>query len=57
MVNVRSRDLDARLARLRAGEWDVDERVEGTGFGGFGRATDAEGRRVEPWEPPDAPPT
>jgi predicted enzyme related to lactoylglutathione lyase len=51
MVNYRVRDLDAMLAKLRAGGVEVDERVEDTKYGRFGWATDPEGNRFELWEP------
>jgi catechol 2,3-dioxygenase-like lactoylglutathione lyase family enzyme len=49
MVNYRVADLDAMLDQLREAEVEVDDRVEESTFG---RATDPEGNRFEPWEPP-----
>ena len=43
MVNYRFRDLDAMLARLRAAEAQVGDRVEDYDYGRFGWATDPDG--------------
>ena len=52
MLNFRVADLDAMLAQLRAGDVDVDDKVELLeGIGRFGWATDPEGNRFELWEP------
>jgi catechol 2,3-dioxygenase-like lactoylglutathione lyase family enzyme len=51
MVNYRVRDLDAMLAQLRAAGVTVDDKVEELEFGRFGWATDADGNRIELWEP------
>lgn len=58
MFNFRVDDLDALLARLRAGEADVDEGKgveEMDGIGRFAWVTDPEGNRVELWEPATPP--
>ena len=55
MLNLRVRDLDGLLARLRAGgievivkpEWDTPE------VGRFARIHDPEGHPIELWEPPE----
>jgi predicted enzyme related to lactoylglutathione lyase len=52
MVNFRVRDLDAMLAQLRAAGVDVVDHVEEHEYGRFGWASDPEGNRFEPWEPP-----
>jgi len=49
---LRVRDLDAVLDRLRAAGVTVDERVEETENGRFGWAVDPEGNRFELWQPP-----
>ena len=54
MVNYKVRDLDAMLAQLRAAGARVDERVKEMEFGRFGWAYDADGNRIEIWEPSDA---
>jgi len=54
MVNYRVDDLDAVLRALRAEGCRVDDRVEESGFGRFGWVMDAEGNRLELWEPPEA---
>jgi predicted enzyme related to lactoylglutathione lyase len=50
-VFVRSVDLDAMLAQLRAAGVPVDDHVEEMEFGRFGWATDPDGNRFELWEP------
>ena len=52
MLNYRVRDLDAMLAQLRAAGAAVDDKVEDSEYGRFGRAMDPEGNRFELWEPP-----
>jgi catechol 2,3-dioxygenase-like lactoylglutathione lyase family enzyme len=54
MVNYRVHDLDAMLEQLRAAGVEVDDRVEETEFGRFGWAYDADGNRIELWQPSDA---
>jgi len=54
MVNYRVRDLDAMLAQLRTAGVRVDERVEEHEYGRFGWAFDADGNRIELWQPSDA---
>jgi predicted enzyme related to lactoylglutathione lyase len=52
MVNLVAPDLDAMLAQLRAGDVEVDEKVEVLdGMGRFGWAVDPEGNRFELWKP------
>lgn len=55
MINYRVEDLDALLESLRREGCDVDPRTESSGFGRFGWVADAEGNRVELWEPPMRP--
>jgi predicted enzyme related to lactoylglutathione lyase len=52
MINYRVRDLDAMLAQLRSAGVPVVDRIEDSGFGRFGWATDPEGNRFELWQPP-----
>lgn len=52
MINYRVRDLDAVLAALRSEGVAVDEKVEESAEGRFGWITDAEGNRIELWQPP-----
>ena len=52
MLNYRVSDLDAMLGQLRAAGVPTDERVEESGHGRFGWATDPEGNRLELWQPP-----
>jgi catechol 2,3-dioxygenase-like lactoylglutathione lyase family enzyme len=52
MINYRVENLAAVLAELRAEGCAVDERVDESEFGRFGRVQDPEGNRVELWEPP-----
>jgi catechol 2,3-dioxygenase-like lactoylglutathione lyase family enzyme len=56
MVNYRVKDLQAVLTALRAEGCAVDDRIEESEFGRFGWVMDAEGNRVELWQPPDEPP-
>ena len=52
MLNFRVRDLDARLAQLRAKGANVAEEIqEFDGIGRFSWVTDPEGNRVELWQP------
>jgi catechol 2,3-dioxygenase-like lactoylglutathione lyase family enzyme len=51
MVNYRVLDLDAMLAQLRDAGVRVDDRVEEMEFGRFGWAYDADGNRIELWQP------
>lgn len=55
MINYRVEDLDAVLAALRSEGVEVDDKVEEHEYGRFGWITDPEGRRIELWEPPEAP--
>jgi catechol 2,3-dioxygenase-like lactoylglutathione lyase family enzyme len=52
MLNFRVADLDGLLAQLRAAGVTVDEKVERSEYGDFGWCVDAEGNRVELWQPP-----
>lgn len=54
MINYRVEDLDQVLATLRAEGCAVDDRIESSEYGRFGWVADAEGNRVELWEPPQA---
>jgi predicted enzyme related to lactoylglutathione lyase len=56
MINYRVDDLDGLLAALRAEGCDVDERIESSEYGRFGWVSDAEGNRLELWEPPPVAP-
>ena len=51
MLNLRVRDLDALLARLRADGVEVDPNVETAPYGRFAWIVDVDGNRVELWEP------
>ena len=51
MINYRVRDLDAVLASLRAAEVWIDEKREDSSFGRFAWIRDADGNRVELWQP------
>ena len=52
MINYRVADLKKVLAQLkREGVW-VDPKTEESEFGKFGWVRDAEGNRLELWEPP-----
>ena len=51
MINYRVRNLDAMLAQLREAGVQVDDRVEEHEFGRFGWAYDADGNRIELWQP------
>ena len=53
MLNFRVADLVGLLAQLRTDGVTVDEEVQSSEYGAFGRCTDAEGNRVELWQPPD----
>lgn len=55
MLNLRVRDLDKLLERLRAAGAEIDPRREEHSYGRFAWITDAEGNRVELWEPAKAP--
>ena len=52
MVNFRVADLNSLLTELRAEGADVDPKMEESEFGKFGWVMDADGNRVELWEPP-----
>jgi catechol 2,3-dioxygenase-like lactoylglutathione lyase family enzyme len=52
MLNFRVADLDGLLAQLRADGVTVEDEVQRSEFGAFGWCVDAEGNRVELWEPP-----
>jgi catechol 2,3-dioxygenase-like lactoylglutathione lyase family enzyme len=54
MLNLRVDDLDGLLAQLRAAGVTVDDKVEHSEYGDFGWCEDAEGNRVELWQPPAA---
>jgi catechol 2,3-dioxygenase-like lactoylglutathione lyase family enzyme len=56
MVNYRVANLKKMLAQLkRAGVW-VDPKVDSSEHGKFAWIKDAEGNRIELWEPPRKPP-
>lgn len=52
MVNLRVRDLDALLARLRAAGVPIGQEVRNTEAGDFARIHDPEGNPLELWQPP-----
>ena len=52
MINYRVSDLHALLAALRAEGCVVDDKVEESEYGKFGWVMDAEGNRIELWQPP-----
>jgi len=54
MINFRVADLPELLAKLRAEGLDVDPKMDESEFGKFGWVMDADGNRVELWEPPPA---
>ncbi len=54
MITYRVKDLDGVLAALRREGVTVDPKVEDSGYGRFGWATDPEGNRFELWQPPKA---
>jgi predicted enzyme related to lactoylglutathione lyase len=51
MINLRVRDLDALLSRLRADGVEVGPDIEALPFGRFAWIVDADGNRVELGEP------
>ena len=51
MVNIKTDDLDALLAHLKAMGTDARPGPEMDGIGRFAWVTDPEGNRVELWEP------
>jgi predicted enzyme related to lactoylglutathione lyase len=51
-LNFRVSDLDALLVELRAAGQAVEDKVEEGDYGRFAWVRDAEGNRVELWEPP-----
>jgi predicted enzyme related to lactoylglutathione lyase len=52
MINYRVADLKKMLAQLKKeGVW-VDSKIEESEFGKFGWIKDAEGNRIELWQPP-----
>lgn len=53
MVNYRVENLDKMLAQLRAAGVQVDDKIEESEYGRFGWAVDADGNRLELWEPPE----
>jgi predicted enzyme related to lactoylglutathione lyase len=52
MINFRVDDLDALLAQLRADGIEVDDHIDDSEYGRFGRLMDPEGTRIELWQPP-----
>lgn len=52
MINYRVHDLQAMLQQLRDEGATVDEKIEESEFGKFGWTYDADGNKVELWEPP-----
>jgi hypothetical protein len=52
MVNYRVENLARVLADLRAEGCAVEDRIEESEHGKFGWVLDAEGNKVELWEPP-----
>jgi predicted enzyme related to lactoylglutathione lyase len=51
MINLRVRDLDELLERLRAGGVAIVKEDRDTGIGNFARIHDPEGNEIELWEP------
>lgn len=51
MLNYRVRDLGALLTELRAHDVWIDEKVEDTDYGRFAWIRDADGNRIELWQP------
>ncbi len=51
MINLRVRDMDALVARLRAADIDVTVDPETYPNGRFARLSDPEGNPIELWEP------
>ena len=54
MINLRVRDLDALLARLRETGIAITQEQEMEGVGRFARVHDPEDNPIELWEPPVA---
>jgi predicted enzyme related to lactoylglutathione lyase len=52
MINYRVTDLTAVLEALQAEGCAVDDRIDSSEQGRFGRVMDPEGNRIELWEPP-----
>ena len=52
MINYRVENLDAVLDELRVEEVWIDDNREDGEFGRFAWIKDAEGHRIELWEPP-----
>lgn len=52
MVNYRVADLNGLLAELRAEGCDVLDKTEESEYGKFGWVMDAEGNKIELWQPP-----
>ena len=57
MLNFRVGDLAGLVADLRASGCEVEPGVEASEYGQFAWLRDPEGRRIELWQPPVAPPT
>ena len=53
MINLVVDDLDAALAKVKAGGGKVIAEKEEHDFGRFGWFVDPDGNRVELWEPPE----
>lgn len=51
MINLRVRDLDGLLAKLRAAGIAITQEQEMEGVGRFARVHDPEGNPIELWEP------
>ena len=51
MINLRVRDLDGLLARLRGAGVEIVKEDRDTGIGDFARIRDPEGNEIELWEP------
>jgi|GEM_PF-3235047 len=52
MINYRVRDLGVLLTELRANEVWIDEKVQDSEYGRFAWIRDADGNRIELWQPP-----
>ena len=52
MINLRVRDLDGLLAKLREAGVAITQEQDMEGLGRFARVHDPEGNAIELWEPP-----
>ncbi|RZJ31446.1 MAG: VOC family protein [Flavobacterium sp.] len=54
MINYRVVNLEAMVAKLKAGGVTVTDEIETTGYGKFVHIMDLDGNKIELWEPNDA---